>query len=260
MVLFEAMEENLRATMAAFGRANQAGETCELPGVAVTSSGVHFAMFNSALLTAPVTTTAELDQRIREAARFFAERRMPWSFWLCEAWFDKAMRGKVGGVFDYNGMQFVIEMPGMVAERLVPPWRELPALAVEPVRDGRTRADFGHIMAGAFGIPVPVAQAIYESERTWGNGFRGYVGYVEGLPVCSTATFETASATGVYAVGTLPPYRHRGYAEAVMRHALAQVPADSTGGCLVLESSEAGFALYEKMGYRTEARYAVFAT
>ncbi|HVX66924.1 MAG TPA: GNAT family N-acetyltransferase [Bryobacteraceae bacterium] len=260
MVLFEAMEENLRATMAGFGRANRLGETRQLPGVAVTSSEVQFAMFNSALLTSPVANARELNTRVKQAAEFFRARRMPWSFWLCRDWIAQEARGRIASVFDYNRLRLVVEFPGMMAEELRPPSRPLPALAIRRVSEPTTRKDFSLIMSAAFGLPRPVARAIYESECTWSGGFAGYVGYALDMPVCSAATLVTPGATGLYAVGTLPGHRNRGCAEAVMRHALAQAHANGNGGCLVLQSSEAGYALYLKLGYRPETRYAVFST
>jgi GNAT superfamily N-acetyltransferase len=260
MVLFEAMEENLRATMAGFGRASRLGETRQLPGVAVTSSEVQFAMFNSALLTSPVSSARELNARIRQAGEFFAARRMPWSFWVCQGWITKEARGKVCTVFDYNRLRLVIELPGMIAEHLRPPSRALPALFIRRVSEPSTRAHFSLIMSAAFGLPQPIARAIYESECTWSGGFTGYVGYAAEMPVCSAATLVTPGATGIYAVGTLPAHRNRGCAEVVVRHALAQAQPDSNGGCLVLQSSEAGYALYQKLGYSAETRYAIFST
>lgn len=257
---FRAMEENLRATLSVFGRAKAAGETREFPGVTVTSSDVVFPMFNAAVLTAPVSTAGELDDRIGTAARFFGERGLAWSFWVCQDWIAKDALSKVGIVFERNGLHLVIELPGMAAEQLVPPSHPLPALTIHRVSDEETRGDFSHIMSIAFGIPGTIAQAIYGSERTWLSGFKGYVGYAEDLAVSSAAVIVTGPVAGVYAVGTLPAYEHRGFAEAMMRHAIERVTEPEGIEYTVLQSSEAGFSLYKKMGYRAMTRYAVFAT
>jgi ribosomal protein S18 acetylase RimI-like enzyme len=148
----------------------------------------------------------------------------------------------------------------MAAGQLAAPSHLLPALTIHRVGDEATRADFSHIMSIAFGIPTPISYAIYGSGCTWADDFKGYVGYAEGLPVSSAATVVTGSVAGVYAVGTLPAYEHRGFAEAVMRHAIEQVAAPASIEYTVLQSSEAGFSLYRKMGYRAVTRYAVFAT
>ena len=260
MAGFEVLEENLRAMLAIFGRANRSGESRELAGVAVTSSAIQFSMFNSAVLTEPAFTPREIEERIRAAAAFFGPRGMAWSFWLCRDWIGYDIRGIVTDVFGRNGLHLVIELPGMEADRLEPPVRPLPRLECRRVDDAKTRTDFSTIMSGAFGIPSPVSRAIYESEGTWSGDLAGYLGYVEGLPVTSAAVLVSGAAVGVYAVGTLPTHVRKGYAEAVMRHALDRARETSGVEHSVLQSSEAGFALYRAMGYRPVTRYAVFGT
>jgi GNAT superfamily N-acetyltransferase len=255
MAGFEAVERNLHATLAVFGRAKPGGESRELDGVAVTSSAIQFSMFNSAVLTAPVSNARELDRRIRTARDFFSARGLGWSFWVCQGWMGPGARGVVGDISYRNGLHEVTEMPGMEAAALAPPARNLPKLEFRRVRDAATRSDFGYIMVAGFGLPTWVAREIYESEGTWGDDFTGWVGYAGDVPVTTAATLATGAAVGVYAVGTPPPHRRKGYAEQVVRHALWEAGAETS----VLESSEAGLLLYRRLGYRPVTRYAVFA-
>ncbi len=259
MAGFEAIEENLRATLAVFGLAKPAGETRELAGVAVTSSAIEYSMFNSAVLTAPVATARELERRIETAASFFSAHGLGWSFWICQGWISGGARGFVAEVCYRCGLHEVAELPGMEVDELGPATRSLPQLEYRRVCDASTRADFAYIMTTAFGIPPLVAREIYESERTWHSGFTGWVGYSGNVPVTTAATFTTEAAIGVYAVGTPPAHRRRGYAEAVMRHAVGAARAAGGNGRSVLESSEAGLMLYRGMGYKAVTRYAVFA-
>jgi len=256
MAGFDAIEENLHATLAAFGHAQPSGETQQLEGVAVTSAGIQYSMFNSAVLTVPVSSARELEARIRTAAGFYRARGLGWSFWICQGWVEGKLRGLVAEVCYHCGLREVAEMPGMEAETLAPPVRPLPALECRPVVDAATRADFSQIMVSGFGIPPQVAREIYESEGPWNSGLRGWIGYHGDIAVTTAATFTTSAATGVYAVGTPPPHRRRGYAERVVRHALEA----AGGGRSVLESSEAGLMVYRRMGYRAVTRYAVFVT
>jgi len=254
---FEAIEENLHAPLAAFGGAKPSGEARPLAGVAVASSGVQYSMFNSAVLTARVASPRELRQRIETAAGFFEARRLGWSFWVCQGWLESGVRGVVADIFYRCGLHEVAELPGMEAQELAPPVRALPTLEFRRVCDTATRADFSFLMTVAFGLPPPVAREIYESDGTWGAGLVGWLGYSGDVAVTSAATLATGSAVGVYAVGTPAPHRRRGFAEAVVRHAVAEAGADRPS---VLESSEAGLLLYRRLGYRTVTRYAVFAT
>ena len=252
------MEANLRVTLAGFTRAKP-GETRALPGLAIANSRIPFSMFNSTVLTAPVADASELDARVRAAGEFFASETLPWSFWLCRDWIAPEARRDVERVFRQNGLHLVVELPGMVADRLLPPRRTLPSLEFRRVSDAATRVDFDHIMSVAFGIPLATAREIYEKEETWRGDMVGWIGYAEGLAISTAATVTTADVVGLYAVGTLPGWQGKGFGEAVVRHALAQACAQSDIETTVLQSSEAGFRLYQRMGYRTITQYAVFA-
>jgi ribosomal protein S18 acetylase RimI-like enzyme len=255
----EAMEENLREMLGAFGRAKAAGDTRALPGLAVCSSALQFAMFNGAVLTAPVEGASELHERIQTAAAYYASRGLPWSIWLCQGWLDRDLRPRAAEAFYRHGLHLVVELPGMEAESIAAPVRPRPELEFRRVRDFGTRAAFNHIMSIAFGIPFDLSLQIYGSEKTWGGGLAGWVAYREGTAVATAATLIAAGVVGVYAVGTLPQYQRQGCGEAVMRHALEHAHAESGLQRSVLQSSAAGFHLYERMGYRTVTRYAIFA-
>jgi ribosomal protein S18 acetylase RimI-like enzyme len=62
---------------------------------------------------------------------------------------------------------------------------------------------------------------------------------------------------GIYSLGTLPDYRRRGYGEALLRTALFE---RQDGEPLVLESTEAGYPLYRRLGFKEAARFSVYLT
>ncbi len=253
------MEENLRCALCTFARAKSSGEVRGYPGITVCCSAVNFSMFNSSVLTAPVESASQLDQRIRTAASYYEGRGLPWSFWLCREWVSPGVRGKVSEVMLKNGLHLVVDMPGMEASRLAAPSRPLPELVIRRVGDNPTRADFNHIMAAMFGIPFSISRDVYDSPTTWQGSLTGWIGYLDREPVATAASLVAGGVAGIYAVATVPEHRRKGYAEVVMRHALAQARVASGIEHTVLQSSDQGYRLYEKMGYRTVTRYAVFA-
>jgi GNAT superfamily N-acetyltransferase len=256
---FGAIEENLRATLAVFARAKAEGETHSWAGLTANCSAVDFSMFNAAILTAPASSDSELGRRIETAAEFFTARKLPWSFWVCRDWLSQPLRATVEKVFRSHGLHLAMELPGMEAEQIEPPSHPLPKLAYRRVEDEETRLVFSHIMSVTFGVPLTVAREIYGSKNTWRGDLVGWVAYLNGDAVATAATLPTAGVTGVYAVGTLPHQRRTGCAEAVVRHALQEARTASNTERTVLESSDAGFHLYRRMGYRTITRYAIFA-
>jgi ribosomal protein S18 acetylase RimI-like enzyme len=63
---------------------------------------------------------------------------------------------------------------------------------------------------------------------------------------------------GVYSVATLPGFRRRGYGESLLRAAVAANSA--TRKPIVLQSTEAGYALYRRMGFRDVTKFTVYLT
>jgi ribosomal protein S18 acetylase RimI-like enzyme len=59
-------------------------------------------------------------------------------------------------------------------------------------------------------------------------------------------------------VATLPEHRRRGYAEAVVRHGLAEARREWGLERTVLHATEAGHPLYQRMGYRDVTRVAFY--
>jgi GNAT superfamily N-acetyltransferase len=255
----EVMEGNLRAMLGTFGRARPDGGVEAWDGLTAVSSAVNFSMFNAACLTAKVAAAAELDARIACAAEYYADRKLPWSFWLCDYWVDSGLHGEIQEVFRRRGMHLALEMPGMWAEALKPVARSCEPLEYRPVGDTETRTAFANLMYMVFGIPARAAMDVYGARAFWDGALSGWLAYRDGVPVASAATL-VEGAIGVYAVGTLPAHRRRGYGEAVMRYAMARAAEESGIGASVLEASQAGFHMYRLMGYKPLARYAVFAS
>jgi ribosomal protein S18 acetylase RimI-like enzyme len=86
------------------------------------------------------------------------------------------------------------------------------------------------------------------------------VGYVDGEPVSTAATVFASGAIGVYNVATLPASQGRGYAEAVMRQAVSEAQRHHAVERTLLQSTPAGYHMYERMGYRTVTKVAVYST
>jgi ribosomal protein S18 acetylase RimI-like enzyme len=65
---------------------------------------------------------------------------------------------------------------------------------------------------------------------------------------------------GVYNVATIPPHQRRGYGELVMRHALEEMRREHGVERTILQSTPAGYRLYERMGYRPVTTVAVYSS
>ncbi len=254
----DVVSENLREAMRFFGRARAEGEICDLPPLTVISSGVNYGVFNAAVLNSELHGDVEpLSRQLETSAAFYRQRNLPWSFWACDDLIS-AVRGPLRPVLDRHALRHITTAPGMAAENLSGPVRALPRVDVREVSDAATRTAFSHVTAVSFDIPFTICDAVYGNERGWGGTLRGWVGYVNGTPVSTTATIRWAGVIGIYSVGTLPGYERRGYAEAVMRHAIRAAEDGGPANGVVLQSTRAGLRLYERLGFRTVTSFHVF--
>ncbi len=257
---FQTVEENLRHSFRLLASSRTPGEVRETGGVTIASAGVTFQMFNAAFLSAPVAGERDLDSRIATAKVHFTARGLGWSYWVCEGWLDKAARRRAPDAFRKRGLYLATELPGMLAERLNGPRRELPRLDLRPVGDGATWRAFCEIGAMCFNVPLAWFQEVFEDPRVWESGFTGYVGYSGGEPVSTAATVVAAGAVGVYNVATVPGRQGRGFGEAVMRQAL-DLARDRYGiERTVLQSTPQGLRLYERMGYSAVTSITVYTS
>jgi GNAT superfamily N-acetyltransferase len=276
-VTFETVAENLRESFRVIAGSRDVGEVRELPGVSIASAGVAFQMFNAAFLSGPMETEAKLSQSILMCSLQFNLRGLEWSYWVCEDWLGDRPRQRVRKIFERHGLRRTAELPGMVAEKIGPPTRPLPEIEVRRVRDQSAGDDFRAIGALCFHVPIDWFDEVFDHDAVW-ERFAGYVGYVDGVPVATAATVASGGdddadgfagrgpaplsggVIGVYNVATVPEHRRHGYGEAVMRHALAEAERERPARPVVLQSTEAGLRLYQRMGFRTVAHFSVYAS
>jgi ribosomal protein S18 acetylase RimI-like enzyme len=259
-VEFELVANNLRESFRVVAGSRTAGELREMHGASIASAGVTFQMFNAAFLAAPVANESDLVQRILLPSMHFQKRGLEWAYWVCEDWImESRLRKRSRRLFEQHGLRLSTELPGMIAERVLPPVKPLPRLEVRRVADPVTRAAFCDIGSLCFHVPIPWFQEVFDSVAVW-DRFTGYVGYFEGAPVSTAAVVVGGGAIGVYNVATVPDEQRRGFGESVMRHALAEARARHGIEPVILQSTPVGLRLYQRMGFRTVARVAVYSS
>lgn len=256
---FHSVEANLREAMHFFGQATGKGEIQHLDGALAIYSGLDYGVFNIAMLERD-GSTPDLERSLENCAKFFAARTPRWSFWLCEDLLDRPERRRVRHAIEARGMRTISNPPGMYASALLPPAHRLPEIECCPAGDAHTSDAFARITAVNFDIPETIAQAVYRPERAWAGAYRGFVGFVKGRPVSIVAIVAAAGVLGVYSLSTLPEFRRCGYGEALLREALARERARTGLEHIVLQSTDAGYSLYRRLGFRDVTRFSVWLT
>jgi ribosomal protein S18 acetylase RimI-like enzyme len=258
---FEIIDQNLCTAMRFFGRATGSGEIVTLPGVEMIFSGLDYGVFNIAMLTeTPSPRDHSLELRIAEAARYFKTRTPHWSFWLCEDRLDHSSRRRAREIFADFGLRAISHPPGMIATGLLPPSKQLPALEVHRVSSGADQRAFAEITSSSFEIPYSIAMAVYSQDRAWKGDYLGFVGVVNGHVAAIAATVIAAGAIGIYSLATHPSYRRMGYAQTMLRAAVAETQRETGIEKLVLQSTETGYPLYRSLGFLDATRFSVYLT
>ncbi|HXA48959.1 MAG TPA: hypothetical protein VNV86_01575, partial [Candidatus Acidoferrum sp.] len=132
---FQPVADNLRESFRIVAGSRTEGEVRELHGVSIASANVTFQMFNAAFLSTPVETAAELTQRLLIANMHFSARGREWAWWMCEDWLEPRLRRRARQLLERQGLRHSTDLPGMCADRILPPRKPLPALEMRRVAD-----------------------------------------------------------------------------------------------------------------------------
>ncbi|MEX2263869.1 MAG: hypothetical protein WD696_18080 [Bryobacteraceae bacterium] len=251
---------NLREYFRWLAARRTAGEIREMPGVSIASAGAAFEMFNAAFLSEVVGgRDTDLERRILTAALHFEQRGMGWAYWVADDWLNPRTRRRAEGIFEKHGLFPSARLPGMIAENIAAPVRALPEIEIRTVGDPETRLSFCAVGAVCFNLPVLWFREIFEPSWVWSTPeVSGYVGYVNGAAATTALTVAACGVVGVYNVATLPSLQRHGYGEATVRHALNEARRSFGEMPTVLQSTDQGFSVYRRIGYRTVNQVTVY--
>ncbi len=158
------------------------------------------------------------------------------------------------------GLRPISHPPGMITPHLLPATAKLPAIDLQPVTTGPMQRAFTDITSVSFEIPFAVAQAVYAQDTAWQGDYLGFVGLSEGRPVSIVAIVPSKDVLGVYSLATHPNFRRRGFGEATLRAAVAEMEKRTGIKPVTLQSTEAGYPMYRRMGFRDVTRFTVYLT
>jgi ribosomal protein S18 acetylase RimI-like enzyme len=151
------------------------------------------------------------------------------------------------------GFGFSDDTPGMAVDlhALNESLSPIAGLEVRIVEDEETLRTWIDTFMPGYGLPVDWASITYELWLKFGFDFptRNYLGYLNGKPVSTSTVFYGGGAAGIYDVATLPEARGKGLGAALTLKPLQD--AREMGYRIgVLQSSEMGFNVYKKLGFR----------
>lgn len=222
-------------------------------GIEYLYSGLPIAFFNVGVVTDDSVSRGALEAYTRAARRFAAGRSVPWLLIVTH----EALAADVDAeaVLDSCGFTPIIPLTGMRTERLAPAARTASGLEIGIADDDAACADAIDVNAAAYGMDLDACKPSL-GRAFWQNHVLA-LGRAGGKPAASTAVLDVEGYRYVALVATTPEQQRRGYAEAVMRHALdlAAVRGDRP---TTLHATEAGRPIYQRMGYEVIATHTAF--
>jgi len=132
----------------------------------------------------------------------------------------------------------------------------LPDLEIGRVGDPASYEAFIAVGAEGFEMPAELVADIMPATLFDEDAVRAYVASADGHAVATSVGIQIERALGIFNVATRPASRGAGFGTAVSWHAIEH--ADPGTSMAVLQSSEMGLGLYERMGFRTVVEYLEF--
>jgi len=105
------------------------------------------------------------------------------------------------------------------------------------------------VLEASFGTPPSSAAKLLDPAHLERAEIQWHLGKVGGLPVTCAMSVMAGDAVGIFAVGTIPEARGKGYGSAVTSRALAYGFADGARFGVLTASPEV-LGVYERLGFR----------
>jgi GNAT superfamily N-acetyltransferase len=142
----------------------------------------------------------------------------------------------------------------------------LPCFALEPRPVPEPPAELSIVRAGArnieafwqateegFDMPSSLVEMMYPPQMLEDPGIHAFVGHLGGAPIATSVSARTGDTVGIYSVATAPAARGRGVGTAMTWHLLRD--ADPGWTLAVLQASDMGRSIYERMGFTLVREY-----
>jgi hypothetical protein len=155
------------------------------------------------------------------------------------------------------GLRYHETVPGMAFSPIARGGGDTP-LDIVRVEDDTQWRHFADVTTASFGLGVENTARLLPPSLRHEPGTQWFVGYLDGKPVAASQLEVFGEIAGVNFIGTLDGYRGRGFGAAVTWQV---VNAGVDAGCRfsILQASDMGRPVYERMGFRVVAGYRTYA-
>lgn len=209
---------------------------------------------NATYLAEQVTSEADLRACFASAVEDAAPHQKPWAFFLYEPYAASLNAEQIAAAATDSGLANLMSVEVMTGDtaKLKPPKRPLPELEYRRVNAREDCWTVFDINMRCYGMPAFMTDSIVDAKAYYKDPQRefGFVAFADGVPVSTASVIELDGWLYVALVATEPDHRQKGYAEAVIRHALTAAAAELGITRTALDASAMGAPLYLQMGYQ----------
>lgn len=234
--------EGLVATLSTFASVSDAGWVRRWPGLVAMVTGTRIPIFNALIAEAGQVDDADL----ADAREAMDDSGVPWAFYV--------RRGRDESLLHRLGVETrSISMPGMVLHPI--PDHTMPFdLTISRVVDRAGHEAHVRMVADVFESTVEDVAAFTPQGLIDLDNVDIYLGRLGEEPVATSLAVTAGGVVTLFNVATVPDARRMGYGAAMT---MAPAVASRRRGVQVaaLQSTEAGFPVYERLGYRTVVEY-----
>lgn len=244
--ILRALIENMRFEMTYFARHTEAMTLLPEPDVVAARSLIHEDTYN--IIVGARFSDENAKRRVQEVIELFTSKGLPFSWWLS----DLDTPSDLSMVLESEGLQKKEENVGMYLElKDFLPSKQPSPLRFHFVASKEDLRIFAAVIV-AMGISHEAYEKIYCNlpieACSIGSPYMMVIAYLGDKPVGTGILVLHAGVAGIYYVTTLPEYRKKGFATAMMEFLL--MGAVERGYTLAtLQASPEGKSLYARLGF-----------
>lgn len=223
------------------------GERPTHPEMEIAFAGIAVPLFNLAFPKSKAELSREEFEHLQdEFGEILKARGVPGIMFL-----------RTGQVKANTGIEAMFRMPGMVARELLPPKRALGELVIREVAGAAMAEEIARLNVVCHEMELKDVAEL-TCEELWGGPNHGFLLYEDGAAVAGGSASFVEGISYIGWMATLPEYRGRGYAEALLRHMDALMRQRYGVKETVLHATEMGRPVYERMGLQAVDEYAAY--
>ena len=241
------------AAWSLYAKSRSAGEVIDVDGLCIADSRHPWALLNAAMLTTPVSSQADLVARVDSAVEHFHNGGNPWFFAGGQTWLGEG----AAQTLSRCGLVAMGSLVGMVTEQVNSPARPLPDVEARFIDDEVGRRGLADLNATVANVSQEWVRELATSDSFWKDPPFGYNAYIDDQPVATALVWPRDDVLYVGWVATSPDYRRRGLADLVTRRSLEHATRETGITRTVLHSTDDGYHVYLKMGYRPVEEFAL---